>query len=94
MLFLLVQILRITHYAVLSNEEKGQAYLLSAVLYSITTMTILRLMNYHRLKGIFSSGLLFIFWLFVFLTSIPDIIVYSNISPQQVSYRLEHLLHQ
>jgi uncharacterized membrane protein YkgB len=78
----------------LSKEEKGQAYALSAVLYIITAITIIGLMNYDRLKGVYSSGLLFIFWLFVFLASIPDIGVYPTISPQHVSYLPEHLEQQ
>jgi hypothetical protein len=67
-------------------EEKGHANLLTPVLYIITAMTILWLVNYDRQKGVFSSGLLFIFWLLVTLASIPDIIDDSVIFYQQVSY--------
>jgi hypothetical protein len=53
-------------------------------------MTILWLVNYDRLKGVFSSGLLFVFWLLVTVASIPDIIDYSVKFHQQVSHLHEH----
>jgi hypothetical protein len=74
----------------LSTEEKGLPNLLTPVLYIITTITILWLVNYDRLKGVFSSGLLCIFWLLVTLASIPDIIDYSVRFYQQVSHLHEH----
>jgi hypothetical protein len=46
--------------------------------------------NYDRLKGVFSSGLLFIFWLLVSLASVPDIVDYSVSFHQQVSHLHEH----
>ncbi|CAF3642109.1 unnamed protein product [Adineta steineri] len=76
-LFLLVQIIRTIHYAILLTSEKSYAYLLTPILYIITGVTILWLMNYDRLKGAFSSGVLFIFWLLVSVASIPDVIDYS-----------------
>jgi hypothetical protein len=69
----------------LLTGEKGQANLLTPILYIITAITILWLMNYDRLKSIYSSGLLFMFWLLVSLASIPDIVDYSFTFHQQVS---------
>ena len=76
----------IVDYAVLSTEEEGESILLSSVLYIITSIIILCLMNYDRLKGVYSSGLLFVFWLLVSLTIIPDLIIYSVQFHHQVSY--------
>jgi membrane protein YdbS with pleckstrin-like domain len=73
----------------LSTEQKGQATLLTSVLYIITAITILWLMNYDRLKSIYSSGLLFVFWLLVTLAIVPDVINYSVKLPQQVSHLYE-----
>lgn len=93
-LFLLIEILRIIHYAIVLKKEKDPASFLSSILYVITTITILGLMNHDRRKRIFSSGLLFIFWLFVLLASIPDIVDYSVVFPKQVTDLHEHLLQQ
>ncbi len=82
--------IRIVHYAVLSTEVKGLSTLLTSVLYLITTINIIWLMNYDRLKGIFSSGLLFLFWLLVSVASVPDIMDYSFRFDQKVSYLNEH----
>jgi VanZ family protein len=71
----------------LSTEQKGQATLLTSVLYIITAITIVWLMNYDRLKSIYSSGLLFVFWLLVTLAIVPDVINYSVKFPQQVSHQ-------
>ncbi|CAF3640789.1 unnamed protein product [Rotaria sordida] len=76
-LFLLVQIVRIIYYTLQLDTEKSQANMISPILYTITLLVILWLMNYERLKGMFCSGLLFGFWLLVFLTIIPDVIDYS-----------------
>ncbi|CAF0750239.1 unnamed protein product [Rotaria sp. Silwood1] len=76
-LFLLVQVVRIVYYTLPSDKEKSQANIISPVLYTITLVTIFWLMNYERRKGMFCSGLLFGFWLSVFVTIIPDVIVYS-----------------
>jgi len=73
----------------LSTEQKGQATLLTSVLYIITAMTILWLMNYDRLKSIYCSGLLFGFWLLVSLAIVPDVIDYSVKFQQQVSHLYE-----
>ena len=43
-------------------------------LYILTTLMVLWLMNADRVKGIHSSGLLFMFWLFVSLAIVPDAI--------------------
>ena len=75
----------ILHYLFLSTEDKGYANFLTPILYIITASTILWLVNYDRLKGVFSSGLLFIFWMLVTLASIPDIIDYSVLFHQRVS---------
>ncbi|CAF3222819.1 unnamed protein product, partial [Rotaria sp. Silwood2] len=83
-LFILIQIIRIVHYVVVLKEEKGLAYLLTSILYIITTSFILWLMNYDRLRSVFSSGLLFIFWLLVSLAIVPDIIDYSVKFHQQI----------
>ncbi len=90
-LFILVQILRIVHYVILLTEDKSLVKLLTPILYIITAITIVWLMNYNRLKRIFSSGLLFVFWLLVSLASIPDIIDYSITFHQQVNYLDEYL---
>ncbi|CAF3925067.1 unnamed protein product [Rotaria sp. Silwood2] len=76
-LFLLVQAVRIIYYALPSDREKSQANIISPVLYIITLLTIFWLMNYERRKGMFCSGLLFGFWLLVFVAIIPDVIDYS-----------------
>ncbi|CAF1308417.1 unnamed protein product, partial [Adineta steineri] len=76
-LFILIQIIRIIHYVFLSMNKEGHANWFTPVLYIITAMTIIWLINYERLKSVFASGLLFIFWLLVSLASIPDIIHYS-----------------
>jgi hypothetical protein len=47
---------------------------------------ILWLVNYDRQKGMFSSGLLFVFWLLVSLAAVPDVIDYSVKFHQQVSH--------
>ncbi|CAF0999654.1 unnamed protein product [Rotaria sordida] len=83
-LFILIQIIRIIHYVVLLKEEKGLAELLTPILYIITTSFILWLINYDRLKSVFSSGLLFIFWLLVSLAIVPDVIDYSVKFHQQI----------
>ncbi|CAF3899223.1 unnamed protein product [Adineta steineri] len=82
--FLLIEIFRIIYYAVLSTEQNGQAICLTSVLYIITVLTILWLMNYDRLKSIYASGLLFVFWLLVSLAIVPDIIDYSIKVQQQI----------
>jgi len=82
----LAQIIRLVHYGVLSTEAKSLANLLTPILYIITAITIIWLVNYDRLKGIFSSGLLFLFWLLVSLASVPDIMDCSFRFHQQVSY--------
>lgn len=46
-------------------------------------------MNYDRLKGLYSSSLLFVFWLLVSLAIVPDIIGYSMSFQQKVSFRYE-----
>ena len=66
-------------------EETGQACLITSILYIITTIVILWLVNYDRLKCIFSSNLLFLFWLLVSLTTIPDVIDYSIKFHEQVN---------
>ncbi len=80
----MAQIIRIVHYFILSTEPKGLTNLLTPILYIITATSIIWLVNYDRLKGIFSSGLLFMFWLLVSVASIPDIMNYSIIFYQQV----------
>jgi hypothetical protein len=82
----LVEIIRIVHYIVLSTEAKGLSTLLTSTLYIITAMTIIWLVNYDRLKGIFSSGLLFLFWLLVSVGSVPDLMDYSFRFHQEVIY--------
>jgi hypothetical protein len=76
----------------LSTEQNGQATLLTSVLYIITSVTIIWLMNYDRLKSIYSSGLLFVFWLLVSLAIVPDIIGYSVKFQAQVSHLYEKFL--
>jgi hypothetical protein len=80
----LAQIIRIVHYFILSIETKCLANLSTPILYIVTAINIICLVNYNRLKGILSSGLLFMFWLLVSVASIPDIIDYSIIFYQQV----------
>ncbi|CAF1480489.1 unnamed protein product [Rotaria sordida] len=41
-------------------------------------------MNYDRLKSVYSSGLLFVFWLVVSLVIVPNVIVYSVNFQQQI----------
>ena len=53
-------------------EEKCIANWLTPLLYIITGIIILWLVNYDRQKGMFSSGLLFVFWLLVSLAAVPD----------------------
>ena len=65
-------------------EEKGFAKLFTPILYILTASTILWLMNSDRLSGVFSSGLLFNFWLLVTLASIPDVVDYSVLFHHQV----------
>jgi predicted acyltransferase len=76
----------------LSTEHNGQAILLTSVLYIITSVTIIWLMNYDRLQSIYSSGLLFGFWLLVSLAIVPDIIGYSIKLQAQVSHLYEKFL--
>ncbi|CAF3803663.1 unnamed protein product [Adineta steineri] len=76
-LFLLVQVYRIVIYALSTDERRSLANLISPMLYIITLFTILWLMNYDRCKGMFSSGIIFGFWLSVCLAIIPDVIDYS-----------------
>ncbi len=85
-LFLIVQIVRIINYILPSNQEKPQSNLLSPILYIITSLTILWLMNYDRRKGMFCSGLLFGFWLLVSVAIIPDVIDYSIEYNHEVNY--------
>ncbi|UJR38757.1 hypothetical protein I4U23_031422 [Adineta vaga] len=73
-LCLLVQIMRIIHYVMLPTTKQYHALWLTPVLYMITMIFILWLMNYDRRKGTFSSGLFFIFWLLVCLAIVPDVI--------------------
>jgi hypothetical protein len=85
--------IRIVHYGILSTKEEGQANLLTPALYIITAITILWLVNCDRLKGIFSSGLLFIFWLLVSLAMMPDMIdssvtFYREVSPLDEYFRV------
>jgi len=70
----------------LSMEEKCIAKWLTPLLYIITVIIILWLVNYDRQKGMFSSGLLFVFWLLVSLAAVPDLIDYSVKFHQQVSH--------
>ncbi len=70
----------------LSMEEKCIADWLTPLLYIITVIIILWLVNYDRQKGMFSSGLLFVFWLLVSLAAVPDAIDYSIKFHQQVSH--------
>jgi len=70
----------------LSTEEKCIANWLTPLLYIITVIIILWLVNYDRQKGMFSSGLLFVFWLLVSLAAVPDAIDYSVKFHQQVSH--------
>ena len=78
----------IIHHLVLPIGEKGYAHLLTPVLYIITAITILWLVNYERLNGSYSSGLMFIFWLLVSLAVIPDIVHYSVIFHQQIGQNI------
>jgi hypothetical protein len=68
--------------------EKCIANWLTPLLYIITVIIILWLVNYDRQKGMFSSGLLFVFWLLVSLAAVPDLIDYSVKFHQQVSHLL------
>jgi hypothetical protein len=78
--------MRIVHYAILSTKANDLAKFLTPILYIITTITILWLVNFDRRKDVFSSDLLFIFWLLVTLSSIPNIMNYSITFPRQVSH--------
>lgn len=73
-------------------EDKGFAKLFTPMLYILTASTILWLINYDRLSGVFSSGLLFNFWLLVTLASIPDIVDYSVLFHHQVSIIVREIL--
>ncbi len=73
-------------------EEKCIANLLTPLLYIITAIIILWLVNYDRQKGIFSSGLLFVFWLLVSLAAVPDVIDYSVKFHQQVGHLSQTIL--
>ncbi|CAM4943622.1 unnamed protein product [Rotaria socialis] len=83
-LFIFLQLIHIINYFVPSTEVKDFVYLFTRILYLITTICILWLINYDRLKNIFSSGLLFIYWLLVLLATIPDLIDYSIKIYQQI----------
>ncbi len=74
------------HSIVLSTGEKCLANWVSPLLYIMTGIMILWLVNYDRQKGMFSSGLLFVFWLLVSLAAMPDVIDYSVKFHQQVSH--------
>ena len=74
---MIVQIVRIVNYALPSDSEKPQSNLISSILYILTSLTIIWLMNYDRRKGMFCSGLLFGFWLLVCVAIIPDVIDYT-----------------
>jgi hypothetical protein len=78
----------------LSMEEKCIAKWLTPLLYIITAIIIIWLVNYDRQKGIFSSGLLFVFWLLVSLAAVPDVIDYSVKFHQQVSHLSQTILLQ
>lgn len=69
-----------------SEHEKSQSNLITSLLYIITLLIILWLMNYDRRKGMFCSGLLFGFWLLVCLTIIPDVIDYTIECIRGVNY--------
>ena len=84
-LFLVVQIIRLVNFILLKEQERSEANLISAVSYTITSLTILWLMNYDRRKGMFCSGLLFGFWLLVCLCMIPNVINYVVEYKHQVS---------
>ncbi|CAF0741409.1 unnamed protein product [Adineta ricciae] len=85
-LFILIQISRISYSAIKLNEPTLYAILLASFFYLITSLFTLWTMNYDRLKGMFSSGLLCIFWLLVTLTSLPDVIDYSVVFSQQIKH--------
>ncbi|UJR14426.1 hypothetical protein I4U23_001423 [Adineta vaga] len=84
-LFLLTQIVRIGYSVLLSKDAISYVILLTPFCYIITAIATLWTMNYDRLKSVFSSGLLFIFWLLVTFSSLPDIIDYSVTLYQQAN---------
>lgn len=69
--------------------EIDLTYLISRILYFLTTIVILRLMHHDRLKCVFSSGLLFIYWLFVSIACTPDLIDYSIKLKRQIKVNLQ-----
>ena len=75
-------------------EEKCIANWLTPLLYVITAIIILWLVNYDRQKGMLSSGLLFVFWLLVSLAAMPDVIDYSVKFHQQVNHLSQTMLVQ
>ena len=85
-LFILIQISRISYTAIISNEPTLYAILLASFFYLITSLVTLWSINYDRLKGMFSSGLLCIFWLLVTLASLPDVIDYSVVFSQRIDH--------
>ncbi|CAF1143852.1 unnamed protein product [Adineta ricciae] len=70
-LFILIQI------TTLSTERHDRAVFLASILYIMTSITIIWLLNYDRLKNIYSSEVLFVFWLLVSVTNITDLIIDS-----------------
>ena len=80
-----MQIGRLGDYFLLPGHASSQANLLSPILYIITSLAILWLMNYERRKGMFCSGLLFSFWILVCLAMIPDVIDDSVAFRQRVN---------
>ncbi|CAF1344492.1 unnamed protein product [Adineta ricciae] len=60
-----------------ATEVNNQAVFFTSIIYIITSITILWLINYDRLKNVHSSELLFIFWLLVSLAVTPNVIANS-----------------
>ena len=85
-LLVLIQIARIIYSAIIPKEPTLHAILLASFFYLITSLVTLWSMNYDRLKGMFSSGLLCIFWLLVTLVSLPDVIDYSVPFSQRINH--------
>ena len=89
-LFILVQTAHIVAYCVLPVESNPDANPVTPILYIITTIVVLWLINFDRSHGIFSSGLHFTFWMLVLLASLPDLLHYVVTVHQRVGRRWKH----
>ena len=71
--------MRLVHVLIILSEptRDDAAKWITPSVNIMTTLMIVWLINADRIKGIHSSGLLFMFWLFVSLAILPDVIDYT-----------------